>query len=69
MSVSDTVISAYNEDMKVLMKDKIAIVTGWLFINGKSSGGNFKRKYRFTDIWYNKKSIWQLIAAQDYLLP
>ncbi len=69
MSISDTVVSAYNEDMQVHMKDKTAIVTGWLFVNGKGVEGNFKRKYRFTDIWFNKKGIWQLIAAQDYLLP
>ena len=69
MSVSDSVVSAYNEDMQVHMKDKTAIVTGWLFVNGKGVEGNFKRKYRFTDIWFNKKGIWQLIAAQDYLLP
>ena len=69
MSVSDTIVNAYNDDMQVHIKDKTAIVTGWLFVNGKSTGRNFKRKYRFTDIWFNKKGIWQLIAAQDYLLP
>ncbi len=68
-SVSDTVESAYNEDMQVHIKGKTAIVTGWLFVNGKGAEGNFKRKYRFTDIWYNEKGTWQMIAAQDYLLP
>ena len=69
MSVSDTVSNAYNEDMQVHIKDKTAIVTGWLFVNGKGSDGKFNRKYKFTDIWYKKNGIWQLIAAQDYLLP
>ncbi|MFZ1676767.1 MAG: nuclear transport factor 2 family protein [Saprospiraceae bacterium] len=69
MSVSDTIESAYNEDMQVHIKDKTAIVTGWLFVNGRSNTGSFKRKYRFTDIWYNQKGSWKLIAAQDYLLP
>ena len=69
MSVSDTIANAYNEDMQVHIKDKTAIVTGWLFVNGKGVEGNFKRKYRFTDIWFNNKGTWQLIAAQDYLLP
>lgn len=69
MSVSDTVASAYNEDMQVHIKDKTAIVTGWLFVNGKGADGSFKRKYRFTDIWFKEKGNWQLIAAQDYLLP
>jgi len=69
MSVADKVESAYNEDMQVHMKENTAIVTGWLFINGKGAGGNFKRKYRFTDVWYKNKGSWQLIAAQDYLVP
>lgn len=69
MSVSDTVGSAYNEDMQVHSKGKTAIVTGWLFVNGKNSGGDFKRKYRFTDVWNKISGNWQLIAAQDYLLP
>ena len=68
MSVSDTITSAYNEDMQVHIKYKTAIVTGWLFVNGKGIGGNFKRKYKFTDIWFNKNDDWKLIAAQDYLL-
>jgi hypothetical protein len=69
MSKADTVESAYNEDMQVHIKDKTAIMTGWLFVIGKSSGTGFKRKYRFTDIWHNKNGRWQLIAAQDYLAP
>ena len=69
MSVMDTVNSAYNQDMQVHLKDKTAIVTGWLFVNGKGVGGSFNRKYRFTDIWYNEKGKWQLMAAHDYLAP
>ena len=69
MSVSETIRSASNEDMQVHIKDKTAIVTGWLFVNGKGAEGNFKRHYRFTDIWFNNNGTWQLIAAQDYLLP
>ena len=69
MSETETVEKAYNEDMQVHIKENTAIVTGWLFVNGKSAGTDFKRKYRFTDIWFKKKGSWQLIAAQDYLLP
>jgi ketosteroid isomerase-like protein len=69
ISIAEKVESAYNEDMQVRIKDNTAIVTGWLFVNGKGSGGNFKRKYRFTDVWYNNTGSWQLIAAQDYLVP
>ena len=69
MSVSDTIVSAYNKDMEVHIKEKTAIVTGWLYVNGRESGSNFIRKYRFTDVWFNTKGVWQLIAAHDYLLP
>jgi len=69
MSETDTVNSAYNKDMQVHIKEKTAIVTGWLFVNGKGTKGNFNRRYRFTDIWYNQKGNWQLIAAHDYLAP
>ena len=69
LSPTDIIESAYNEDLQVRINDKTAIVTGWLYINGKSSGAEFKRKYRFTDIWYFKDRRWQIIAAQDYLLP
>jgi hypothetical protein len=55
--------------MVVHLKDKTAIVTGWLFVNGKNNSKTFKRKYRFTDVWFNEKGVWQLGAAQDYLLP
>ena len=68
LSPTDIIESAYNEELQVRIYDKTAIVTGWLYINGKSSGTVFKRKYRFTDIWYFKDRRWQIIAAHDYLL-
>lgn len=69
LAESEKVESAYNEDMQVHFYDNTAIVTGWLYVNGKGTGGDFKRKYRFTDIWFKKNGDWQIIAAQDYLLP
>ena len=68
-SLADTVQRAYNEDMQVHLFGNTGIVTGWLFINGKTAGADFKRKYRFTDIWLLKNDSWKLVAAQDYLLP
>ena len=69
MSTSETIFKAYNEDMQVRLYDNTGIVTGWLIVVGKGADGGFKRKYRFTDIWFNKNDNWQLIAAQDYLMP
>jgi ketosteroid isomerase-like protein len=55
--------------MQVHLFGNTGIVTGWLFVNGKTAGTNFKHKYRFTDIWLMKNDSWKLIAAQDYLAP
>ncbi|MBL8006872.1 MAG: nuclear transport factor 2 family protein [Ignavibacteria bacterium] len=69
MSPSETVEKAYNEDMQVRLYDKTAIVTGWLNVSGKGTEGLFKRKYRFTDIWHFINGQWQIVAAQDFLIP
>ena len=69
MSTAETITDAFNEDVQVHMKEKTAIVTGGLYVIGKNTEGDFKRKYRFTDIWYNQKGNWKLIAAHDYLIP
>lgn len=64
---TDTVESAHNEEMQVHMFGKTAVVTGWLVVNGHGEGGNFNRKYRFTDTWSYIDDRWQLIAAHDYI--
>jgi len=69
MSTAETIFKAYNEDMQVRVFDNTGIVTGWLIVVGKGADVGFKRKYRFTDIWFNNNGNWQLIAAQDYLMP
>lgn len=66
---SDTVDAAYNEDMRVHMFGRTAIVTGWLTISGHNNAGKFNRRYRYTDTWQFIVDRWQLIAAQDYLAP
>lgn len=67
-SGTDTVASAYNQDMVVHLFGTTAVVTGWMIVKGKNAGGQFEHKYRFTDTW-NKNEDWQLIGAQDYLMP
>jgi ketosteroid isomerase-like protein len=63
------VVSAHNEDMKVVVRDHTAVVTGWMYVNGTTESGEFKKIYRFTDVWSGTGDQWQLIAAQDYLMP
>ena len=47
-----------------------AVVTGILVVQGRSSGKPFLHRYRFTDTWVkNPSGDWQIVAAQDYLMP
>ncbi len=70
MTGGDIVTSAGNEDMVVHMFGTTAVVTGILHAGGKSGYRPFLRRYRFTDTWVKKADgTWQIVAAQDYLLP
>ena len=66
---TDTVTSAANEGMKVHLYGTTAVVTGILGMKGRGKGGAFDRRYRFTDTWKFLDGRWQVIAAQDYLIP
>ena len=69
VSGTDTVTEARNEDLKTHTYGNTMIVTGWLIMRGRSGGKPFERRYRFTDTWLKRGGQWQIIAAQDYLLP
>jgi ketosteroid isomerase-like protein len=68
---TDTVTAAHNEDMVVHPAGSVtAVVTGILAVQGRSSGKPFLHRYRFTDTWVkNASGDWQIVAAQDYLMP
>lgn len=66
---SDTITAARNEGMKVHGYGESAVVTGWLIMSGRGPGGAFERRYRFTDTWVRIDNRWQIVAAQDYLVP
>jgi hypothetical protein len=67
---TDTVRAARNDGMVVhRYGDVTAVVTGWLSLMGRSPIGKFDRKYRFTDTWTKLAGRWQIVAAQDYLVP
>lgn len=66
---ADVVEAATNRDMVVHPFGDAALVTGWLVIRGRSNGGAFERRYRFTDTWQLRDGRWQLIGAHDYLAP
>jgi hypothetical protein len=67
---SDTARAARNEGMEVhQFGATTAAVTGWLIVDGRGTGGAFTHRYRFTDTWVKRKAGWQLVVAQDYLVP
>src|SRR5690349_25070472 len=49
---SDRVTAARNEGMVVHeYGPTTAVVTGWLIVEGRGTGGPFTHRYRFTDTW------------------
>ena len=66
---SDTVTEARNEELRTHPFGNTMIVTGWLVLRGRSGGKPFDRRFRFTDTWLKRNGEWQIIAAQDYLVP
>ena len=69
VSGADTVTEARNEQLQTRAFDNVMIVTGWLVMHGRGGGKAFDRRYRFTDTWLKRGGQWQIIAAQDYLVP
>lgn len=66
---TDTVTEARNEELRTHAYGNTMVVTGWLIMRGRSGGKPFERRYRFTDTWLKRDAQWQIIAAQDYLVP
>ena len=69
VSGTGTVTEARNEQLQTRAFDNVMIVTGWLVMQGHDGGKPFTRRYRFTDTWLKRSGQWQIIAAQDYLVP
>jgi hypothetical protein len=66
---SDRVEWARNEGMRLHDFGDVHVITGVLHLRGKGAKGAFDRRYRFTDTWQRRNGQWQIIAAQDYLIP
>lgn len=65
----DRVEWARNEGMQLHAFGDVQVITGVLHVRGKGPRGAFDRRYRFTDTWQQRNGRWQIIAAQDYLIP
>jgi len=65
----DRVEWARNEGMKLHDFGDVHVITGVLHLRGTGRGGAFDRRYQFTDTWQRRGGRWQIIAAQDYLIP
>lgn len=66
---SDRVEWARNEGMRAHDFGDVQVITGVLHLRGKGKQGPFDRRYQFTDTWQRRNDRWQIIAAQDYLIP
>jgi ketosteroid isomerase-like protein len=66
----DRVQWARNEGMKLHDFGDVRVITGVLHLRGRDDKGRpFERRYQFTDTWQQRNRQWQIIAAQDYLIP
>jgi ketosteroid isomerase-like protein len=65
----DHVEWARNEGMRVHDFGDVQVITGVLHLRGHGTSGAFDRRYQFTDTWQRKNGRWQIIAAQDYVIP
>jgi ketosteroid isomerase-like protein len=65
----DSVTAASNEQMRAMVYGNTAVVIGILRLKGRGPQGAFDRRYRYTDTWKEIDGRWQIIAAQDYLMP
>lgn len=66
---SDRIESARNEGMRLHDFGDVQVITGVLHLKGRGRQGAFDRRYQFTDTWQRRNGRWQIIAAQDYLIP
>jgi ketosteroid isomerase-like protein len=69
VSGPDRVDWARNEGMRVHDFGDVQVITGVLHLKGRGRQGLFDRRYQFTDTWQRRNGRWQIIAAQDYLIP
>lgn len=70
ISEGDTVTAAHNEDMAPHLFLGTGVVTGVLVIEGRTKSTPYVHRYRFTDTWVKQRDgSWQIVAAQDYLMP
>ena len=65
----DRVEWARNEGMRIHDFGDVQVITGVLHLRGRGSNGAFDKRYQFTDTWQRTNGRWQIIAAQDYLIP
>ena len=69
VSGPDSVEWARNEGLRLHDFGSAQVITGVLHLRGRGKNGAFDRRFRFTDTWLQRDGRWQIIAAQDYLIP
>ena len=66
---TDSVTYAANDSMRAHVHGSAAVVTGLLTVRWRGKGGNFERRYRYTDTFLRDQNRWLMIASQDYEIP
>jgi ketosteroid isomerase-like protein len=68
---TDVYTSTKNSKVDVrVFGGQFAVATGISTEVGKDKGGqNFKRSFRWTDVWVLRKDKWQCVATQSMLIP
>lgn len=57
------------DDMKVMVFDQAAVVTGRITLKGNYGKVVYDGPYRFTDVFIWRDGRWQLVASQNTAIP
>jgi tetratricopeptide (TPR) repeat protein len=64
------VIAAYRvDDLKVMLHNDAAVVTGVVLSHGKRAGKPFQTRLRFTNVWVDQEGSWRRASFHDSALP
>jgi hypothetical protein len=66
----DSKLSSYEvDDMKVMLYDDTAVVTGRVTQRGVNKGREWTGQSRFTDVFVRRDKRWQIVAGHSSRLP
>lgn len=70
MSNTDKITTTEFSDMRVVVNDDTAIVTGAAVdVGTRENGSPYREGFRFTDIFVNRGGRWQIVVTQTSFIP